>query len=382
MRKEKPIKRIIFCTFSDFKSGNQGDSVNDRKLFSAIPTNYDRIAIYPNYKTFNKLELKSIFRYLINSLKEIVSSNRIFITRAPKLALLPILLNKIFSNKTIIRMGCTPVVFIERLAFVRNLEFRPKTNIFKKIFYFLEPHLELYAIRHADGFIIENERAKNMAIFYGADPKKIELIPYYVQEYFLKSSHPKFDKNHDVFKLGYTGRFSLYDLLKPVIDAISILKQQNYKVKLFLIGDGITRKKMENYVVNNDLSENVIFLGSKPHRIVANLINDYHCLVLPMLDNICPSAIAIKILEGVLKGKIIITSKSGNNVSLFLGNNDLILSDSSKEQIAEKIKLVIEDYEKYHNISMELRRYHKERRSKTIYREQIKNLINTVKKSK
>ena len=74
-------------------------------------------------------------------------------------------------------MGCTPAVFLERMAFVRNPEFQHSKNLFKRLFYFIEPHLELYAIRHADRYIIENERAKKIAIFYGAHPQNIKLIP-------------------------------------------------------------------------------------------------------------------------------------------------------------------------------------------------------------
>ncbi len=376
MKKNILRQRIIFCTFSDFKAGNQGDSVNDRKLFGAIPNEYEKIALFPNYKEVNKIDVKSLFKYFIQFLKEIVSSNRIFITRAPKLALLPILMNKIFNNKVIIRMGCTPVVFIERRAFARNPEFQYSRNLFKRMFYFLEPHLELYAIRHADNFIIENQRARNMAIFYGANPEKIKITPYYVEDYFLASEDLNFEKEKEFFRIGYTGRFSLYDLLPPIIDAVYLLKQQGYKIKLFLIGDGITRDNMEKYVMEKGLKENVIFLGSKPHIEVSNLIEQYHCLVLPMLNNICPSAVAIKILEGVIKGKIIITTYSGNNVSLFLENNDLILKECTSHSIMEKLKLVYENYKKYKTIAQNISTYQKNHRSKQIYKERIKELLN------
>lgn len=378
MKKKSSKQRVVFCTFSDFKAGNQGDSVNDRKLFNAIPSDYEKIAIYPKYKESNKIELKSIFNYFIKYIKEIISSKRIFITRAPKLALFPIILRFLFKNKVIIRMGCTPVVFIERRAFTRNPEFQYSKNLFKRLFYFLEPHLELYAIRHADGFTIENERAKNMAIFYGAKPEKIKIIPYYVQDYFLKKTNLTFEKDKDYFKIGYTGRFSLYDLVSPIIDAIYLLKQEGYKIKLFLLGDGITRKSKELYAKERGLEENIIFLGSKPHKDVSNIISHYHCLVLPMLNNICPSAVAIKILEGVMKAKIIITTDSGNNVSLFLGNNDLILKECTSNSIAKKIIMIYNNYDKYNDISINLSKYHKKNRSKQKNMEKISELLNEI----
>ena len=378
MKKKSTKQRVVFCTFSDFKAGNQGDSVNDRKLFNAIPSEYEKIAIYPKYKEHNKIAIKSIFNYFIKYIKEIVSSKRIFITRAPKLALFPIILRILFKNKVIIRMGCTPVVFIERRAFTRNPEFPYSKNLFKRLFYFLEPHLELYAIRHADGFTIENERAKNMAIFYGAKPEKIKIAPYYVQDYFLNRVNLTFEKEKGYFKIGYTGRFSLYDLVGPVIDAVYLLKEEGYKIKLFLLGDGITRKSKELYAKERGLEENIIFLGSKPHNEVSDIINQYHCLVLPMLNNICPSAVAIKILEGVMKAKIIITTDSGNNASLFLGNNDLILKECTSNLLVEKIKVVYENYDKYNKISISISDYHKKNRSKRIYAEKISDLLNEI----
>ena len=379
MKKSSSKLRIIFCTWTDFKAGNDGGSVNDKKLFRAIPSDYDKIAIYPKFTDTNKIELKSIFKGFIHYIKEIVSSNKIFITRAPKLALLPIIMNKVFNNKVVIRMGCTPVVFIERRAFFRNLEFKSQRNPLKRLFYFIEPHLELYAIRHADKFIIENERAKKIAIFYGADPKKIKIIPYYVQNYFLKGDNPDFNKNRDIFKIGYTGRFSLYDLTIPVINAVSLLNDDGFQIELFLIGDGINRKNIENFVKEKGLTQNVIFLGSKSHKDVAKIINEYHCLVLPMLNSICPSTIAIKILEGVMRGKIIITTNSGNNSSLFLQHKELILRDSSVESITNKIRLVIKNYNKYRKIAEELSTSHKKLRSEQIYQDKIKELLYEIK---
>lgn len=134
----------------------------------------------------NKIELGSLLRFILKYVGEIISLKNSFITRAPKLGLLPIIFKKLFRHKIIIRMGCTPFVFIERQAFFKNVDFKPKISFFKKIFYFVEPYIELYAVKNADGFIIENERARKIAILCGVAPEKIKLIPYYVEEYFTK----------------------------------------------------------------------------------------------------------------------------------------------------------------------------------------------------
>ncbi len=374
--KEKTSKqKVVFFTFAHFESGVFGDAINDRKLFEAIPIDYKKIPIYPKYSTNNRINLKSLKNFIVHYLKEIFASNNIFITRGGKLAILPILLKKIFKNKIIIRLGCTPLMFVERKAFLRNLEFKSKENFLQKIFYFIEPHLEKFALRHADKFIVENIRAKNMILYYGAKSSKIKIIPYYVQEYFLKGKNPNFDKKKDYFKIGYIGRFKKYDLLDPVIKAISLLNKMNFRIILYLIGDGQNRKNIEKLVKEKDLTKNVVFLDSRPHREVSHLIDDYHCLLLPMLIKLCPSTIALKILEGVIKGKIIITTNSGNNASLFLKYRNLILEKASEKSIAQKLKLVIDNYDEYRRIAEELSRYHSTLRSKTINEEKIAQLL-------
>jgi glycosyltransferase involved in cell wall biosynthesis len=97
-----------------------------------------------------------------------------------------------------------------------------------------------------------------------------------------------------------------------------------------------------------------------------------------MFNYICPSAVAIKILEGAMKAKIIITTDSGNNASLFLGNNDLILKECTSNLLVEKIKMVYENYDKYNKISISISDYHKKNRSKRIYAEKISDLLNEI----
>ena len=268
-------KRVVLFTVSNYESGASGDAVNDRKLMESIPSNYKKILINPKYSEGNKLKLFSILKFFINNVKMNFTSKNIFITHGSKLAIIPILLRKIFKNKIIVRLGCTPLMFVERAAFLKNPDFKPKTKSLLNILIFLESFIEKYALRHADKFIVENYKSKKIIEFYGADPNKIKEIPYYVQNYFLSGKNPKFNCETDFFKIGYTGRFKKYDLLEPVIDSISQLRDCGYKIKLYLIGDGPNRKYIENYVKIKNLTKNVIFKGPKSHREVSNLIDNY-----------------------------------------------------------------------------------------------------------
>lgn len=377
MKEKKMRQKVILFTFSNYFSGNSGDSINDRKLINAIPSDFQKFVIYPKYIN-SKIPIRSILKFLVSYFKSILLSNNIIITHGSKLAIVPIILKKFCKNKIILRLGCTPLMFVERQAFSQNLDFYTKKSLIKKLFYFIEPQIEKFALRYADQLTVENLLSKTIILHFGAKEDKIKIIPYYVQDYFLSGKNPEFNNETDYFKIGYTGRFKKYDLLEPVINSISQLKDYGYKVKLYLIGDGPNRYNIENLVKTKNLTKNVIFKGSKSHREVSNLIDNYHCLALLMLNKLCPSTIAIKILEGVMKGKAIITSKSGNNPSLFLKYTDLILTNPSSENIIQKIKLIIENYNKYKEIAEKLGNYHKEIRSKKKNEERLKQILNEI----
>jgi len=360
--KNSSFKRIFFITFSDFESGTNGESVNDRKLFQAIPDEFFKFALYPKYSKNKKVKVSSFFKFFTKYLKIITISHNILITRGIKLSIIPLFFQRLFKNKIILNLGCSPMWLIERKAWESNIEFKSNKTILHRFYHFIEPQLEKYALRKANQFIVENVKAKKIINFYGAGREKIYIIPYYVQEYFLNGENPIFNSEYDTFTIGYTGRFRGYDLIVPVINAIDYLKKY-IRIKLYLIGDGPQKEKIEKLVAKKSLKNEIIFLGAKPHKEVSRLIEDYHCLILPMLKNLCPSTIAIKILEGVIKKKIIITTNSGNNASLFLNNTELIIKKCTSKNIAEKIRYVIKNYEKLKLKAEKLSIYHKRMRS-------------------
>ncbi|MHA1394792.1 MAG: glycosyltransferase [Promethearchaeota archaeon] len=373
-------KIIVFCSFSNFKSGKSGDTINNRKLVEALPSSYQIIVLQPRYEVNNRIKTISFLKFLVLYLKEVISSDRIFITRGLKLSLIPIIFKPIFKNRIIVFLGCTPIRFLERKFFSKNKTTKnilSSDTILNKIFYTIEPILEHFAIKNADKFIVENVKAKKILIINGADSQKIEIIPYYVQDYFIKAKNLEYDKNKDYFEIGYTGNFQKYDLLIPILEALQLLKEK-YKIRLNLIGDGPQRKLIKSRVKKMRLEECVLFHGSKTHEEVAILIEKFHCILAPMVRFICPSTIAIKILESIMKGKIIITTRSGNNPSLFLGTEELLLDNPSASEIAEKLNLIIERYEYYKQLAIKLRNFHVKFRTKTNYRKKIENLINKM----
>lgn len=367
--------RIFYLTHSNLKDLSFGDSINDNKFINSIPSHFKIFKMFPirNQKQMiSHIELmKFILRITIASLR----LKQIFIIRGTKPSFIPFLFQKIFKHKIILNLGCTPFYTIERREFLKNPEYNFKFNKIRKFILKLEFQFEKYFLRNANEILVENEKAKKLVTLYGANNSKIQILRYYVQNYFLTSKKIKYNYGN-VFKLGYTGRFHKYDCLLTLIDAIKILKENNYSIKLYLIGDGPTKEEIEYKIKKLNLNENVTLLGSQSHKNVSRIIDKLHCLILPMVKKICPSSIAIKILEGIMKGKIIITTNSGNNKSLFTPFYDLILEKINPSELAYKIVEVMKNYNKYLLLAEKIRQKQLKIRSFKIFNRKLMKILN------
>ncbi len=341
-------KLIIFSTtISNLKTRSDGCSVNDFKLILALKRNFNVIPLFRNYNPKNSL-LRNLIAIIIGNLKILKFSiipRQVFILRGLGVNILPCLLKKIMKHTIILSLGCTPVFDVEYRAFKRNVGFNQNISNLRLL---KGRMIQYYLFRKANKFIVENKLAKKILKLYIEDSSKVYIIPYYVNHYFLKGSNPQYNPNsEETFKLGYTGRFASYDNLFPIIEAIKKINKNSLKVKMIFIGDGLTRNEIEKRVISENLINSFEFRGNLKHRQLAKSLNEFHCLMLPMITKIGPSTIAIKILEGVMNKKIIITTKSGYNKSLFPSGYDLILAKLTVKELIKAIKKVMINYEKY-----------------------------------
>lgn len=87
----------------------------------------------------------------------------------------------------------------------------------------------------------------------------------------------KIEKNELV--IGHIGRFDEQKNHKFLIKVFECLYKKNKNYKLFLVGDGKLRKKLEEEVKSLGLKENVIFLGIR--KDIPNLLQAFDLFVFP-----------------------------------------------------------------------------------------------------
>lgn len=172
--------------------------------------------------------------------------------------------------------------------------------------------------------------------------KFVKVIPFGIDIDLFKPFEVKKMFDDDTIILGSVKSLSFKYGNDIVIKAFKIIKEKlpSYKLKLLLIGDGILRTKLEQLVVELNLSEDVIFLGLIPH----SKIPVYH----NMIDiHIYPSvweSFGVSNLEAAACEKVQVASNIGGFTEILNnGIDSFLVNPNSPEEFAEKVILLIKD---------------------------------------
>jgi len=141
-----------------------------------------------------------------------------------------------------------------------------------------------------DGFLAPGEKFKEYLKFYGVSDNKIVFCPHFVDNDFFEENKIKSVQNRAALreKIGITPEDLVFlfcgklvsrkrplDLLK----ALDLFKQKNIPVKAIIAGDGVLRRKLEQYAEARGLS--VYFSGFKNQSQLPEMYSISDCLVLP-----------------------------------------------------------------------------------------------------
>lgn len=123
-----------------------------------------------------------------------------------------------------------------------------------------------------------------------------------------------------------------------LIKTIKELKQEIPNIKLLLIGDGPLKDKYQEYIENNNLTDNVILLGKRKD------INDLLSITDIYLASSKREGLPVNVMEAMYKGlPIIATDNRGHRELINDSENGYIIKDYV--QVKDKIKNLIQDKE-------------------------------------
>lgn len=317
------------------KLSNEGHNIS---FFSYHQTN---LTSYYQEKFITKIyaltKTDNLFiRILITALRyqRILKSCDLFMTNQIMSGLLPLYLSVLFKKPLVVRLG-----YLHSEDLVLRGE--------NKIDCINATHLEKKMFFKSAMIICTTERLKNLiSKKYSINSQKINVIPNYVDTDLFKPIKDS-RKKYDLIYIGREGKQKNLDLL---LESINLLNNQSIKLKVLMIGN-CNSSKNHDYVNSRKLK--VFFLGNIPNHCLPKYINDSKIFVLPSLYEGHPKSL----LEAMACGIPCI----GNNV---LGINEVIshmnnglLFDGTKNDLASKIVMLLNDKKLSQSVGIRGNRY-------------------------
>ncbi len=173
--------------------------------------------------------------------------------------------------------------------------------------------------------------------------EEIAVIPQYCESFYEQEIVDKnlTEKYKNYFKIVYAGNISPAQNLEVAVDSAVLLKKDGITdIKFIIVGDGMSKKDIEEYVKDKNVTEYFDFLGSKPVTDMPIYHTLADCLLAPLAkSDLIGLTIPAKVTSYMAGKKPVITCIDGEG-SLVINKANCGLTGSSGDsvQLYENIK--------------------------------------------
>ena len=181
----------------------------------------------------------------------------------------------------------------------------------------MQEQYEILCCEYADEVIVISESLREYLILKGIKAEKITVLPNGVDSEVLSP----LEKSNDILEryqledsivLGFIGSITNYEGIELIIDTVEALNSTGeYKqhFKLLVVGDGQHRATLQRKVLDQNLSDDIIFTGKVPFETVKDYYSVIDIAPFPRQDKlVCQLVTPIKTYEAMAMGKRVIVS--------------------------------------------------------------------------
>lgn len=196
-------------------------------------------------------------------------------------------------------------------------------------------YVKLKYYKNVSCYIPGTDDQKRYLMNLGVNHAKIQIIPHFSM---LKSnvSISSSDINNVIVSYGRFVKKKGFDLL---LDAIKLVTDLGYNVRLILGGDGPERKNLENKVKQLGVEKYVVFYGWVED--VEQFLNIGKFFVLPSMDE----PFGIVVLEAMAQSNTIISSKTQGPMEILNQETAWMFDVGNVEEMARSIIMAIDHYD-------------------------------------
>lgn len=240
--------------------------------------------------------------------------------------------------------------------------------------YHLFNFLEKNTLRSVDRIIVASQEYGDELADFGVEKERIGVIQFTVKDAFFKQ--PVRERPGETFSFCYAGRFHLYHILTPLVQAFELVVQKGANAELLLVGNGSLRPQVEKEVAQRNLHGKVKFIGMIPHDAFPSFLSNVDCFVLMSRA----PGIPIGILEAAAAAKPILTLKRQNDEALRRyfkhGKEIYMIETCSHTQIANAMQVIYEDSELRSTLAHGARKVARQHFSEQAVIPKLQNIIN------
>jgi len=208
---------------------------------------------------------------------------------------------------------------------------------------------ERHVLRNADLCVCVCEWLAEEVVAKGVDMNNVILMPNGVnpREFDVGNAGREIKKHAFGGRkiIVFVGSFTYQQNVSLVIRATKLVAERIRDVKLMLVGDGPTRKSMEELVRHEGMRENVVFTGRVPHQSIPGLLAASCVAIVPFTRSATVrQMIPLKMFEYWAMGKpVVATRTSIDGIPEACDGDNVLIVEEDARSMAEGILAVLED---------------------------------------
>jgi glycosyltransferase involved in cell wall biosynthesis len=135
---------------------------------------------------------------------------------------------------------------------------------------------------------------------------------------------------------------------KLIFDALKILVDKKYKVKLRVGGDGPLMNELKNYARESDLEKNIEFIGGIIRLQVKQVLDDCHTFLLASFYE----TFGVVLIESLACGRPVISTDSGGPRDIINDSNGILVNEFSAHKFASAMEKMINNFSNYDQLAI------------------------------
>lgn len=166
--------------------------------------------------------------------------------------------------------------------------------------------------READVVFTNTIFSRRDAVDRGCDPDKVAILPVGFDLNDYRPANPRMYRPGGILRLTSVGRLSEGKGLLYALDAVAKLIGSGTHVRYTIVGSGVMRSALEEYVDVKGLTSSVIFKGTLSHDDVIAQLGRSDALVFPSVPTPnCTETQGAVIQEALLMKALVVTTRTG-----------------------------------------------------------------------